>query len=252
MNLDFEWLLLLAVAVLGMAKVAAWRRVGIPGMSFLADMFPLILVVFLIRAFVVEPFRIPSDSMLPTLESGDFILVNKFLYGLRLPVSGLKLLNVESPERGDVFVFRYPQEPSIHYIKRIVGLPGDTVSYEDNQLAINGVKVPETVVASAFDSAFLHRFHEQLGAGSHDIYVDPDGRQSYRPIWAFDHLHNCSYRVGAVSCRVPEGYYFGMGDNRDNSADSRYWGFVPAANIEGKAFLVWLNVLKPGRIGLIH
>lgn len=252
MNVDFERVLLVVLIILGVAKVLQWTPLRIAGLEFLASLFPVILVVFVLRAFIVEPFRIPSESMLPTLEAGDFILVSKFAYGLRLPLSGQKILSIGEPRRGDVFVFRYPQDPSIHYIKRIVGLPGDTVAYLHNQLFINGEKIAEEPAVSIFDGPPPHRFHEQLDAHGHDIFVDPQGRQNYRPIWAFDHWQNCDYRLDGVSCQVPEGYYFGMGDNRDNSADSRYWGFVPAANVEGKAFLVWLNLAKPSRIGVVY
>ncbi|KJZ52313.1 signal peptidase I [Pseudomonas marginalis] len=280
MDLDFSLVLCAVLAVTGIAKILDFAIIGkrpgieapavisgaanngvgrvlswaVYGVRFLSSLFAVILVVFIIRSFIVEPFKIPSDSMLPTLESGDFILVNKFAYGLHIPVMGTKILSHGIPERGDVIVFRYPQDPRIHYIKRIVGLPGDTVAYRDNQLFVNGVKIAIDLVPGRLDTPVglsANRYSETLGIHPHDIYVNPRGDHNIYPVWKFPHIENCIYGASEVSCQVPAGYYFGMGDNRDNSADSRYWGFVPEANIEGNAFAVWLNFRKLGRIGLL-
>lgn len=197
--------------------------------------FPVIIVVLVLRSFVAEPFRIPSGSMLPTLIVGDFILVNKFAYGLRLPVLERKVFAIGDPERGDVVVFRYPPKPSVDYIKRVVGLPGDKIEYRDKRLYINGDPVETTALANEDEA--MQAFQEQLGEALHQIQIMPS-----RPI--ID---------GAVI--VPPGHYFVMGDNRDNSADSRMWGFVPDENLLGRAFLIWMSMdfgeLKfyPERIG---
>ncbi len=192
--------------------------------------FPVILIVFLLRSFLVEPFRIPSGSMLPSLLVGDFILVNKFAYGLRLPVVNAKMLDLGDPMRGEVIVFRFPEDPSINYIKRVVGLPGDRVRYENKRVYINGQLVPEQGVRPYADGrngdcAFMaERITERLDEVTHDILVT--GRDDPR-----------TFRF-----EVPEDHYFVMGDNRDCSNDSRYWGYVPDRNLVGKAFLVWFSV----------
>ncbi|MCL7944294.1 signal peptidase I [Marinobacter sp. ATCH36] len=184
--------------------------------------FPVLAVVLVLRSFLVEPFQIPSGSMLPTLEVGDFILVNKFAYGLRLPVAGTKILEVDDPERGDVIVFRYPEDGSTNYIKRVVGMPGDRVRYQDRELFINGEKVDSRFVAR-LPPVELKR--EQLGDVEHDIFLTL-GRTG---------------RSGEGEWLVPEGEYFVMGDNRDNSNDSRYWGTVPDELVVGKAFAIWMH-----------
>lgn len=191
--------------------------------------FPVILIVFLIRSFVAEPFRIPSGSMLPSLHIGDFILVNKFSYGIRLPVANLKLVDLGAPRRGEVAVFRFPSDPSINYIKRVVGVPGDHVVYKDKKLTINGVPMKQKDARAyalshteAGTSMLVRRF-EDLDGARHDILV------SDRP----DH--------GPDTFTVPPGQYFVMGDNRDQSNDSRYWGFVPDENLVGRAFLIWFS-----------
>ena len=184
--------------------------------------FPVLLVVLVVRSFVVEPFQIPSGSMRPTLEVGDFILVNKFAYGLRLPVVNTRFLEVDDPERGDVMVFRFPEEPSVNFIKRVVGLPGDRIRYEDKQLYINGEPVSKELMEEAASQQLL--LEEQLGDVEHYIYNNPrDPGPQMREV------------------EVPEGHYFTMGDNRDHSNDSRYWGFVPEENIVGRAFAVWMH-----------
>ena len=191
--------------------------------------FPVILIVFCLRSFLVEPFRIPSGSMLPTLNIGDFILVNKFDYGLRLPILNKKLVELDSPQRGEVMVFRFPQDPSVHFIKRIVGLPGDEILIQNKRLIINGEPVPlipdgrYTYEEKSKNGKETDRFLETLGEHDHDVVMDLSSR--------------------AVNQRivVPEGNYFLMGDNRDHSNDSRYWGFVPDENVVGRAFFIWFS-----------
>jgi len=217
-----------------------------------ASFFPVILFVFVLRSFVVEPFRIPSGSMLPTLQAGDLILVNKFSYGLRLPIIHTKVTEGSDPKRGDVIVFRYPVDPSVDYIKRIVGLPGDEVAYLNKRLFINGKEVPMKRDGEYFEPdrlAYESQFLEQLGDVEHKILLDLQGRQDLRPVWNYPYRNNCQYRMDGMVCKVPDNMYFAMGDNRDNSLDSRFWGFVPAENIVGKAFFIWMNFSQPSRIG---
>ncbi|RYF72654.1 MAG: signal peptidase I [Comamonadaceae bacterium] len=232
-------------------------------LDWTAGLFPVILVVFLLRSFIAEPFRIPSGSMIPTLVTGDLILVNKFTYGLRLPVINTKITDGTPLARGDVIVFRYPPQPSLDYIKRVVGLPGDEVSYLNKELRINGQPVPKTRVADYFgdNSAdgrvymrYTPQFDEKLGEGTHRLLNYPDARAGVSELdtMAFEGKDQCRYSVEGVTCKVPEGHYFAMGDNRDDSLDSRYWGFVPDGNIVGKAFFVWMNFGNFGRIGGIH
>lgn len=221
------------------------------GVSF----FPVILFVFVLRSFIVEPFRIPSGSMLPTLQSGDLILVNKFTYGIRLPVIDAKVIALGSPQRGDVMVFRYPVDPSVDYIKRVVGLPGDEIAYLDKKLFINGKEVPRKRDGEYFEPdrvAYTAQFTEQLGEISHEILLDERRSQELGPITSFPYRENCEYLRNGIRCHVPAGVYFMMGDNRDNSLDSRYWGFVPEANIVGRAFFIWMNFGSLGRIGRFH
>lgn len=197
--------------------------------EYARSFFPVILVVLILRSFLIEPFRIPSGSMMPTLLSGDFILVNKFSYGIRLPVLNTKVIELDDPQRGDVVVFRYPKEPSVDYIKRVVGMPGDTISYFGKQVYINGElarQVSLGTYTSTGEGLYMtgrDRRKEQLGDIEHEILVDK-GRPSQEGEFI-----------------VPEGHYFVMGDNRDNSNDSRVWGFVPDENLVGKAFMIWMN-----------
>ncbi len=214
--------------------------------------FPVILVVFLLRSFIVEPFRIPSGSMLPTLFIGDFILVNKFSYGIRLPVVNWKVLDVGEPQRGDVLVFRYPKDPSVDFIKRLVGLPGDRISYVKKRLTINGTPVESVAMADFINREryqVTHQFTEQFGDRTHRILIDPDAPDMPPFLEQFPHRENCSYTAESVTCTVPPGHYFMMGDNRDNSQDSRVWGFVPDTNVVGRAFYIWMNFGDMGRIG---
>ncbi|MGH8599127.1 MAG: signal peptidase I [Burkholderiales bacterium] len=218
--------------------------------------FPVILVVFVLRSFLVEPFKIPSGSMIPTLQVGDFILVNKFAYGIRLPVIDKKIINVGEPHRGDVMVFRYPWDQSLDYIKRVVGVPGDHVVYRNKRLFINGHATKEqpagdySYVESGLRYVEAHRLSETLGGHHHYILVRPN-MPPVQPadVRDFPFRGNCTYNDSGFACTVPPGHYFMMGDNRDASSDSRYWGFVPEANIIGKAFLIWWNFNDLKRIG---
>ncbi|TBW01187.1 signal peptidase I [Azotobacter chroococcum] len=283
MSINFPLLLVLAVLVSGAlalldlivlaprrrAAVASYEgSVGQPDQSVLdrlnkepllveygKSFFPVLAIVLVLRSFLVEPFQIPSGSMKPTLEVGDFILVNKFAYGIRLPVLDTKVIEVGEPQRGDVMVFRYPSDPSINYIKRVVGLPGDHIRYgSDKRLFVNGAPVAEQLLGKAsgvLGSAVLYK--EQLGDVEHLIRKETRRHAEPSREWV-----------------VPEGHYFMMGDNRDNSNDSRYWndpqlademqGMVPDENIVGKAFAVWMSWPEPklqnlpnfSRVGLIH
>ncbi|MDR5899855.1 signal peptidase I [Halomonas vilamensis] len=193
--------------------------------DYARSFFPVLLVVLVVRSFIVEPFQIPSGSMRPTLEVGDFILVNKFAYGLRLPVVHTEILDVSEPERGDVMVFRFPNEPSVNFIKRVVGLPGDSIRYEGKQLYVNGEAVPKALLEEGPETSPQQLLlAEEMGGAEYQVYNNPlDPGPQLRTVV------------------VPEGHYFTMGDNRDHSNDSRYWGFVPEENIVGRAFAVWMH-----------
>ena len=228
-------------------------------LDWTAGLFPVILVVFLLRSFLFEPFKIPSGSMIPTLLIGDLILVNKFHYGVRLPVINKKIIANHDPQRGDVMVFRYPQNTSIDYIKRVVGVPGDEVSYRNQQLFLNGAAVPleQTPPPGFYDEdlrLYFPEFKETLNGVAHRILVNPASQPFYGDDSriAFPHRQNCRYSGEGVTCKVPPGHYFMMGDNRDNSQDSRFWGFVPDDNIVGRAFVVWMNFGNLKRIGWFH
>ncbi len=222
-------------------------------LDWTAGLFPVILVVFVLRSFLFEPFKIPSGSMIPTLLVGDLILVNKFHYGVRLPVINKKIIDNNPVQRGDVMVFRYPVDPRQDYIKRVVGLPGDEVSFLNQTLSINGKPVPSTPQGEFFEGDTLRyepQFQEKLGDVEHKLLVNPRRQAYYGPEpKTFPMAENCRYSAEGVVCKVPAGHYFMMGDNRDNSQDSRYWGFVPDENIVGKAFFVWMNFGNLGRIG---
>ncbi|KVD77878.1 S26 family signal peptidase [Burkholderia sp. ABCPW 14] len=221
-------------------------------LEYTASFFPVILVVFVVRSFIVEPFKIPSGSMVPTLLVGDFILVNKFDYGLRLPITNQKITEGRPLQRGDVVVFRYPKDESVDYIKRAVGLPGDTVAYQDKKLTINGQPVPEAALPDYFDEErmnYAKQFEETLGARKNAILNNPAVPPFVMGADDYPYRDNCQYDSRGVVCKVPPGHYFMMGDNRDNSADSRYWGFVPDKNIVGRAFFIWMNFSELKRIG---
>jgi signal peptidase I len=248
MNPDFSLLLVVLTAFTGLVWLvdslffrrrrmdkAVQKEVQRPRdpvvIEYSRSLFPVLLIVLLFRSFLFEPFKIPSGSMIPTLLIGDFIVVNKYTYGLRLPVLHTKFLPIGEPKRGDVVVFRYPVDPSVNFIKRLVGLPGDTISYREKQLYINGEPVLEKAmgrftsdeVKCTTPRSDAMRFTETLGGVEHDIL-----------------LHNNS---GSRNDQwlVPEGHYFVMGDNRDRSNDSREWGFVPEENLMGRAVGIWLN-----------
>lgn len=197
--------------------------------EYARSFFPVVLLVLLLRSFLAEPFRIPSGSMMPTLLIGDFILVNKFAYGVRLPVANTKIIDVGEPKRGDIVVFRFPRQPSIDYIKRVIGMPGDRIAYFDKKVYVNGQLASQTPLnvyeglGQGQSMTGAMRLEENLESVKHDILV-MQGAASVEDVFV-----------------VPEGQYFVMGDNRDNSNDSRYWGFVPEANLVGKAFFIWMN-----------
>jgi len=217
-----------------------------------ASFFPVILLVFALRSFVVEPFKIPSGSMIPTLQVGDFILVNKFTYGIRLPVLNKKIIDINEPKKGDVMVFRYPEDPSLDYIKRVIGTPGDKVAYQNKRLTVNGQPIDTTRVDDYLHPERLYyskQFVEKANGFEHRTLNDDDAPGFISDASQFPHRENCLYNNAGVICTVPAGHYFMMGDNRDNSRDSRYWGFVPEENIVGKAFFIWFNFSDLKRIG---
>ncbi len=225
-------------------------------LDWTAGLFPVILVVFLLRSFLFEPFKIPSGSMIPTLLVGDLILVNKYHYGVRLPVINRKIIANHDPQRGDVMVFRYPKDTSIDYIKRVIGIPGDEISFRNQQLYVNGVPAPlqQTPPPGFYDEdmrLYFPEYTEKLGDTEHRILLNPGSQPFYGPEdkITFPFRENCRYSAEGVTCKVPTGNYFTMGDNRDNSQDSRFWGFVPDENIVGKAILVWMNFGNLKRIG---
>ena len=241
MSLNFPLVLVIATAVCGIIWLlyllffAKRRKAAGKGQPLLVEyaesFFPVLLIVLVLRSFIFEPFRIPSGSMIPTLLVGDFILVNKFAYGVRLPVVHTKVLNVGEPEAGDVAVFRFPDNPSLDYIKRVVGVPGDTIEYRDKTLTINGEKIlisgeelhrnPRT---DAIRTGELVKT-EQLGSVQHEILITLGRRGGF----------------SEGTWKVPEGHYFMVGDNRDNSNDSRFWGFVPEENLVGRASRIWMH-----------
>lgn len=262
--------LLLAGSLMLLDKfVLAKRRGDAPRsdtVEYAFSFFPIILIVFLVRSFVVEPFQIPSSSMRPGLIPGDFILVNKFAYGIRLPVLNQTVIPISAPKRGDVMVFEFPLDRSTNFIKRVIGLPGDVVEYRDKQLLINGKLQPQTLIS---DSQYVddnslslrkpQQYSENLSGHIHTLYAeagypgfDPLQVENYHQRGLVNFPDNCQYDMQEArwfKCTVPSGHYFMMGDNRDNSGDGRYWGFVPDNHVVGKAFFVWLNLHDFSRIG---
>ena len=203
--------------------------------EYARSFFPVFLIVLLLRSFLVEPFRIPSGSMMPTLLIGDFILVNKFTYGVRLPIADHKLIDVGSPQRGDVVVFRYPQDPSTPFIKRVVGLPGDRIGYHDKVLYINDTPAEQVILG------------EYVGTGPGSTMTGASVRKERIESCIYDILVQQGFPSREGNAVVPSNHYFVLGDNRDNSRDSRYWGTVPDSHLIGKAFTIWLNAgLKHG------
>ncbi|HEX5488826.1 MAG TPA: signal peptidase I [Rhodanobacteraceae bacterium] len=225
--------------------------------DYARSFFPVILAVLLFRTFLLEPFRIPSGSMMPTLLVGDFVLVNKFAYGLRLPVTDTKIIDIGEPKRGDIAVFRYPRNPKEDYIKRIIGVPGDTVTVRGEQVTINGKPVPQALVGpyNGTDKVSI-RMEENPNMSPVTEHVEDLGGVKHHTLhFAYIMPNPCSggTRLSDGGCQwvVPQGYYFAMGDNRDDSEDSRFWGFVPEQNLAGKAFLIWFSLADWHRIGTV-
>jgi signal peptidase I len=244
---SFELILVIATVVTGVIAYLdkiIWRPQRMKAtvtakepilIEYARSLFPVFLIVLVLRSFIVEPFRIPSGSMYPTLEIGDFILVSKSSYGVKLPVTGTKIIPTGEPERGDVVVFKYPTNPEVDYIKRVIGLPGDTVAYQDRTVYINGKPAPQKVLGiyvgtgsgKMMNGATLVEETLPLKSGDvkkHQILIDQD---------------KASFNMPPI--KVPAGHYFMMGDNRDHSNDSRFWGFVPEKNLKGRAFMIWMN-----------
>ena len=255
--------LLILTGVIGLLDLVLLRSKLAAGtnepwwVEYAKSFFPVILIVFVLRSFLVEPFKIPSGSMIPTLHVGDFILVNRFTYGLRLPIVNKNFIEINQPQRGDVMVFHYPEDPSTDYIKRVVGVPGDVLIYRNKTLSINGkeqaIKRDGDYNYVESELRFVHteRYIENLDGKKHAVLLNPDMPQVHLGNVSNFPLHEqCSYSEEEVRCTVPAGHYFMMGDNRDNSRDSRYWGFVPDEMIVGKAFFVWMNFSELNRVGL--
>jgi len=227
--------------------------------DYARSFFPVILAVLLFRTFLLEPFRIPSGSMMPTLLVGDFVLVNKFAYGLRLPVTDTKILDTGEPKRGDIAVFRYPLNPKEDYIKRIIGVPGDTIKVVGEDVSINGKPVPQTLVGEYHGTDKVSiQMEENPNMSPVQLYTeDLDGIKHSTLHFRYTETYNCLGSGGTLlpdgGCewKVPQGYYFAMGDNRDDSADSRFWGFVPEQNLAGKAFFIWFSLADWHRIGTV-
>ena len=220
--------------------------------EYSGSFFPVIALVFFLRSFLYEPFKIPSSSMVPTLVIGDLILVNKYIYGIRLPIINKKIIEINTPQRGDVMVFKYPLDPSLDYIKRVVGVPGDKIVYKNKRLTVNGTELSYQSLPDYLDEehlAYSKQYLENLTGVSHKILNDERMPPYVQNPSSFPYYEMCTYDLEGFTCKVPAGHYFMMGDNRDNSLDSRYWGFVPDENIVGKAFFVWMNLGDFKRIG---
>jgi len=244
----FELVLFAAVIIFGITLLA-YRFIFVEQansdpepvlLDWARSFFPVLLIVFLLRGFIVEPFRIPSGSMLPTLEIGDFILVNKFAYGVRLPILNKKIIDVADPKRGDVVVFRYPGDNKTSYIKRLIGLPGDRIEYRNRQLYVNGQVVKseyEGAYIAAGDSFAHDHFFQTID--TLNVSDELNEKVQYSTLLDKSGRYNSSESESWI---VPQGSYFMMGDNRDNSADSRRWGFLPDENVVGKAFFIWFHL----------
>jgi signal peptidase I len=240
-HFDFEAFLTIASAITGLLwllaiyfkKTSSSSSFGLNAIDQIGSFFPVLIFVLVVRTFVFEPFRIPSSSMMPTLLTGDFIYVNKFAYGLKMPVLHDTLIEVGKPKHGDIIVFRYPKDQSLDYIKRVVGLPGDHIKYDTNkkELYVNNKLIEQELVGPyeglmdrENDKGLIKKF-ELLGDKKHTMFT-----QNY-------HYGPTDY----LNVTVPEGHYFTLGDNRDNSADSRSWGFVPERNLVGRAVFIWMH-----------
>ena len=212
-------------------------------LEYTAGFFPIILVVFIIRSFIFEPFNIPSGSMIPTLRIGDLILVNKFEYGIKLPILDHQVIDNQKPSRGDVAVFRWPRDETLDYIKRVVALPGDIVQYQNKQLKVNDELITKGRVVDYLDPSTYkvsHQFQENFKGTNYKVLNDIGAIDFYFDEKIFSDY--CKKIVNGITCTVPKRHYFVLGDNRDNSSDSRYWGFVPEDNLVGKAVLIWFNI----------
>jgi signal peptidase I len=227
----------------------------------LSDLFYMLLALFIIRSFIVEPYQIPSSSMRPGLMAGDFILVNRSAYGLRMPVTNKTIIPTGQVERGDVVVFQYPNNPSMAFIKRAIGLPGDVIEYRNKELRINGqltekvFDIETSYVEPDLQVVKVQSYHEK-GLAKHPIQIyeieDQPEIRSLNAVGKFPFRDQCEYDAfdyNGFKCRVPQGHYFVLGDNRDGSSDSRYWGFVSEDALLGRAFLIWLNFSQMKRIG---
>lgn len=222
--------------------------------EYSGSFFPVIALVFCLRSFLFEPFKIPSPSMVPTLQVGDLILVNKFTYGIRLPLLNKKIVEIGNPQRGDVMVFKYPKDMTLDYIKRVVGVPGDKIVYKNKRLSINDEALSYQPLPDYLDDerlTYSKQYVENLTGVQHKILNRVEAPDDLGGIEPYPMREACDYNSEGFACTVPAGHYFMMGDNRDNSADSRYWGFVPDQNIVGKAFFVWMNLGNLKRIGSI-
>ncbi|MEA5098816.1 MAG: signal peptidase I [Burkholderiaceae bacterium] len=220
--------------------------------EYSGSFFPVIAAVFFLRSFLYEPFKIPSSSMSPTLVVGDMILVNKFAYGIRLPVINKKIINISDPQRGDVMVFKYPRDTSLDYIKRVIGVAGDKIVYRNKRLTVNGQPLTYQPLPDYLDTerlSYSKQFDETLFNVKHRILNDTAAPNFVPNPDSFPGHELCSYNAEGFACTVPPGHYFMMGDNRDNSLDSRFWGFVPDNYIVGRASIIWLNLNNLKRIG---
>ncbi|MES2187815.1 MAG: signal peptidase I [Pseudomonadota bacterium] len=220
-----------------------------------AGVFPIAAILLVLHSFLLAPFKMPSSAMSPTLRVGDLIMVSKYAYGLQLPLFGTRVGAGTPPQRGDVIVFRYPLRPTEDRVRRVVGLPGEEVAYLNKRLRINGRPVPARYTGdfvSKRAGRVFKQFEEQLDGHSHRVIHEDRRSGRVRGAGEFAFKENCSYPAEGIVCRVPEGHYFTLGDNRDNAADSRFWGFVPQQEIIGKALFVWMNFEYPDQIGQIR